>query len=890
MTLTFGYLAAAHDRALAGSIIQAVTATVTLAGVCGTSLWRYTRGRTRRPATDVGEHLDQLADAVTRQWENAVMERGLRYPTPVPMRWKWSSRCISASAEDAVGIPSVVRTAPLPGTDRVTPADLAGGDAEDLFRIYAGLDSGRILLTGRAGAGKSSAGILLLLHALQHRNRQADRTPIPVPVMLTFYGWDPRRQDFASWLTDRLLGDYPALAAAGRTAVAAMVRDGRIAVFLDGLDEIPEGLRPVAVRALDRQVTHRIVLITRLGEMVRTAQDTHLPGAAAAELLPVPVDHAVEYLLRVSVSPTRPGCRAVADHLMRAPNGPLARTVAQPLMLALLRDRLAADDDVHELLELERAGNATGIEECLLDRVIALAYRSPGRVSPTAAQALLNFLAANLNSRGVRDFAWWDMPKWLPQGPRTLATMVLVTVVWSIGNGATILADRLVLGPGFGTARDVLIAALLDGPGTAMFAALAVAQPGHGAAARRRAAFSRTVIRYGFVCGVFSHIGAQMTLPMRYAPFDIAGTVVFTLLLAKKPALRRRDGRLRVTFDNPATLSAPIGACAVLLGMFIRFLPDGVVPAFSGAVGQTLALGLLLYFLQPPREVTPARIAGTGRPGLLGRATLVVGLSAATAFGLLTLSMLADSRTGDMPSRSLLALIAALMFFLVILPIIGLFPHRDLADGGVPASPLRLMRQELRCRVAAGCALGLALSLPVVPSAMLFEPPPGARVDAWVVNLLFASETLLLIGAVGGPTFAVVSSRTWQTILLGLQMRAAGLGPWQLPRYLDDAHRRGVLRVLGPVYQFRHARLQDMLARPRTLTCSLRPAPEQNRAEPAPSSATQPDRPSEDADGRDAIFIGTSTPPASIARSVTATRCLSCPTGGGSVRGRCPAR
>jgi hypothetical protein len=30
--------------------------------------------------------------------------------------------------------------------------------------------------------------------------------------------------------------------------------------------------------------------------------------------------------------------------------------------------------------------------------------------------------------------------------------------------------------------------------------------------------------------------------------------------------------------------------------------------------------------------------------------------------------------------------------------------------------------------------------------------------------------------------------------------------------FLDDARERNVLRTVGPVYQFRHARLQDRLA------------------------------------------------------------------------------
>jgi hypothetical protein len=36
--------------------------------------------------------------------------------------------------------------------------------------------------------------------------------------------------------------------------------------------------------------------------------------------------------------------------------------------------------------------------------------------------------------------------------------------------------------------------------------------------------------------------------------------------------------------------------------------------------------------------------------------------------------------------------------------------------------------------------------------------------------------------------------------------------PWALTAFLDDASRRGVLRQVGAVYQFRHARLQAHLA------------------------------------------------------------------------------
>lgn len=36
--------------------------------------------------------------------------------------------------------------------------------------------------------------------------------------------------------------------------------------------------------------------------------------------------------------------------------------------------------------------------------------------------------------------------------------------------------------------------------------------------------------------------------------------------------------------------------------------------------------------------------------------------------------------------------------------------------------------------------------------------------------------------------------------------------PWRLMGFLDDAYRLGLLRMVGPVCQFRHSELQDHLA------------------------------------------------------------------------------
>lgn len=43
-------------------------------------------------------------------------------------------------------------------------------------------------------------------------------------------------------------------------------------------------------------------------------------------------------------------------------------------------------------------------------------------------------------------------------------------------------------------------------------------------------------------------------------------------------------------------------------------------------------------------------------------------------------------------------------------------------------------------------------------------------------------------------------------------LRWRGCVPGRMMRFLGDAHRIGLLRRVGPVYQFRHAKLQDRLA------------------------------------------------------------------------------
>jgi hypothetical protein len=66
-----------------------------------------------------------------------------------------------------------------------------------------------------------------------------------------------------------------------------------------------------------------------------------------------------------------------------------------------------------------------------------------------------------------------------------------------------------------------------------------------------------------------------------------------------------------------------------------------------------------------------------------------------------------------------------------------------------------------------------------------------------------------------GPTAGLVAGRhhAWMAYLVTTtRLALAGKLPRQLMPFLDDAHRLGLLRVVGPIYQFRHAEFQDHLA------------------------------------------------------------------------------
>jgi hypothetical protein len=70
----------------------------------------------------------------------------------------------------------------------------------------------------------------------------------------------------------------------------------------------------------------------------------------------------------------------------------------------------------------------------------------------------------------------------------------------------------------------------------------------------------------------------------------------------------------------------------------------------------------------------------------------------------------------------------------------------------------------------------------------------------------------LVAGLAEGLAVTLAVSQSWAATMGFLLLGRAGIFPRKGIRFLEDARERGVLRTVGSMYQFRHARLQDQIA------------------------------------------------------------------------------
>lgn len=114
------------------------------------------------------------------------------------------------------------------------------------------------------------------------------------------------------------------------------------------------------------------------------------------------------------------------------------------------------------------------------------------------------------------------------------------------------------------------------------------------------------------------------------------------------------------------------------------------------------------------------------------------------------------------------------------------------------ADPVGLLRADRRAYLAA------RITVAAISAVTVWLWAGGVFAIADGTGYALDLAVVLLLGGTATAWVCYVDAR--------LRLAALRRLPWRTTSFLDDAHRRGVLRQTGAVYQFRHIRLQQQLA------------------------------------------------------------------------------
>jgi NACHT domain len=243
----------------------------------------------------------------------------------------------------------------------------------DISATYNSISTGRLVVLGRAGSGKSVLVQCLALELLGDPERKEYSSPEePVPVIVDVSSWDP-----GVTLDDWLVGQIASLrddSAPPAEMVKELVKKRLILAIFDGFDEISDPrLRAKFLEDLSAVPGRRTVLTSRPEEYLETVNGGRENGIALSksaiiELTDLSVRDSLSYLLQLSYRRSgRSAWQPVADELGKRRLTPLAASLVKvlrtPRMVALARDSYRSRDPA-ELLTIH-PGSPEAIEDHL---------------------------------------------------------------------------------------------------------------------------------------------------------------------------------------------------------------------------------------------------------------------------------------------------------------------------------------------------------------------------------------------------------------------------------------------------------------------------------------------------------------------------------------------
>jgi hypothetical protein len=290
---------------------------------------------------------------------------------------------------------------------------------EHLASYYNDLDSGRLVILGEPGGGKTVMALQLLvslLEARQGRPHLHQRSLIPVPVRLSMPRWDTT-VPAETWIAQEVASGYglPALLA------KALLENGRILPILDGLDEMDrDPARLTRARAAVEQLNRHIqgsraaaVVITCRADQYQLLRSQGVSLRPASEIIVQPLtlnlirDHLDDEYSASSDQDARQQWEPIL-RAMATPSGEeLLSLLSNPWHLALA---ITFHRDGGDLNRLQGQSEA-GASELLISTFIparASLYRND-RYHPEQVRAWCRVLAGQLDQRvDIVLHEWWN--------------------------------------------------------------------------------------------------------------------------------------------------------------------------------------------------------------------------------------------------------------------------------------------------------------------------------------------------------------------------------------------------------------------------------------------------------------------------------------------------
>lgn len=369
-----------------------------------------------RPRATVTEVADQLAADVQHQWSDEAARLKVGGEHRLLVRWSATPARVCATVAEARAWMIAHDPAALTGRGRrwaTADSDLAGADLDLVDTWMIRSPTRRVVLLGEAGSGKSELMIRTLI-ALMARRAEFDGL---VPVLIPAASWDSG--DVATWLENWLIRNHrylgePAPGKAAGSYARVLLRAGRIALILDGFDELPPSRRAAFAARLGLELEVRprqaVLLTSRPTEFSQVAYAGDAPGlgaAVGARLLPQRADEVIAYLRRGSLPESRWDGVAAA----MAAGGHLAEVLETPLMV-MLADTVynTGLPQAREPRELLSFAGPKEIEQHLLDSYVTVRFSGERRWHLADVNRWLGRLASTLNSRtNSTDLTWWDL-------------------------------------------------------------------------------------------------------------------------------------------------------------------------------------------------------------------------------------------------------------------------------------------------------------------------------------------------------------------------------------------------------------------------------------------------------------------------------------------------